>query len=106
MVLVNHIVAMHRVTPKPVAESHLDCRAAPRNQTHRVLARQIDAGLRAVIATRPAILAAPSGVIAGVVAAAAIEARRSLDDLVFLHMHVDGMRPVPTVLKLPLLKTV
>src|SRR5207302_1870965 len=106
VVLVDDVVTVHGVAAQPIAKPHPDADVAPRDQAHRVLARQVDASGAAAIATRPAVLAAPAAVVGAIVGAAAVEARRPLRHLVLLQMDVDGVRPVPAVLEVPLLEAI
>src|SRR5947209_4106421 len=99
-------MAVHDVPTKPIAESHFDGRAALWYQSHRILARQVDPGFSVGGTSRPAVLISPLVVIVGIIRAAAIQARRTLDDLVLLGVNMNGMRPVPAVLEIPLFEAV
>src|SRR4051812_3673266 len=106
VVLVDDVVTVHGVAAQPIAEPHPDRGVAPRDQAHRVLARKVHAGRGPAVATGPAVLAAPAAVVRAVVGAAAVEARSPLRHLVLLQVDVDGVRPAPAVLEVPLLQAV
>src|SRR2546423_3130181 len=101
----DHVVAVHRVTPQPVAEAHLHFHVARWNEPDHVLSGQIDAGAVAAAAA-PAVLAAPSRIVVGVVPAAAVKTRRARGDLELLEVHVDRMRPSEAAVEIPLLERV
>src|SRR5689334_10409396 len=87
VIFVDHVMAMHGIAAEPVSKPHLDRYVAARNQSHGILPRKIHARLSAAVASRPAVLTAPTTIVVVIITARSVQSRSPLGHLVLLHMH-------------------
>src|SRR5690349_7052841 len=103
VILMDHIMAVHRVPAQPVAEAHPHGHVAARDKPDCVLAGRVYSCFPQTIATRPAVLAAPTAVVVVIIRVAAVETGSALRRLELLHVHVDRMRPSEPAAAVPFL---